>query len=145
MEREIKNKMTKKILVAEDNESLRNCYERVFKIYLKEKFDVLLAKDGKEEVELYKKNQCDIDAIVTDQDMPYKTGLEAALEIKEEARKNGNSVPIIMVTGGHRGLTEKFNEGKLPQIDYLIHKPFSNQTLIGAVEEYIQIYRENKK
>lgn len=137
--------MTKKILVAEDNESLRNCYGTIFEHFLKEKFEVLLAKDGKEAVEIYKENKTDIDAIVTDQDMPYKTGLQAALEIKEEARKNGNSVPIIMVTGGHRGLTEKFNEGKLPQIDYLIHKPFSNNILIGAVEEYIQIYRENKK
>jgi len=137
--------MKEKILVAEDNESLRNCYKMLFKNYLKEKFDVLLAEDGKKAVELYKENKNDIVAVVTDQEMPYKTGLEAAFEIKEEARKNGNSVPIIMVTGGHRGLTEKFNKGKLPQIDYLIHKPFSNNILIGAVEEYIQIYRENKK
>jgi len=138
--------MTKKILIAEDDKSMRNCYDTILGFYLKE-YELMFAENGQIAIDIYKKEGKDIVVFLTDGNMPVKNGLEAAFEIKEEAKRNGRSIPTIMITS-EGGYISGFKE-RLPQIisriDYLVEKPFkSNDYVIATVQEAIQS-RENKK
>ena len=88
---------TKKILIADDD----NFNVELMKNYLN-KFAIgyFCAYDGEEAVSLFKKHYEDICFVITDNFMPKKTGVEAALEIKDflkEIRKP--KIPIMCISG----------------------------------------------
>jgi PAS domain S-box-containing protein len=77
------------LLYVEDEEIIRDAIERL----LRRKFsNVLIAKNGAEGLEFFKKN--DIDIVVSDIKMPKMTGLEMAKEIKAI----NPEIPIIFTT-----------------------------------------------
>ena len=100
---------SKKILLADDD----NFNVELMKNYLN-KFGIcyLCAYDGEEAVSLFKKHYEDICFVITDNFMPKKTGVEAALEIKSflKAMKKP-SIPIMCISGdvkvhvGEAGIT----------------------------------------
>lgn len=79
------------ILYVEDEKILRKTVSVAFKGIFKK---VLLAKDGKEGFSLFKKNQNNIDIIVTDINMPKLNGLDMC----EKIRKVNQQIPIIITT-----------------------------------------------
>jgi DNA-binding response OmpR family regulator len=79
----------KKVLIFEDNSSIRKLLELFFK---KRGFNTVLAEDGVDAVQLAADNGPDL--IVMDLIMPGKDGIEAARDL----RSAGVKTPIIMMT-----------------------------------------------
>ena len=80
------------ILLAEDNEDVRNLAERVLQ---KGGYTVLVAADGDQAVEVFKENASDVDLVMLDLVMPRLGGREASEQIKQV--KNG--VRILFASG----------------------------------------------
>ncbi len=119
-----------RILYAEDEESLGRI---VSESLTSRKFDVLMARDGYEAVELFKSRQPQI--CVLDIMMPRMDGYHAAKEI----RKLDTNIPIIFLTAKTqtKDVLEGFESGGN---DY-IRKPFSVEELIVRIHNLMQIVR----
>lgn len=116
--------MTKKILIAEDNEiNYRLIEERL----VGEDVEIVWAKNGREAIDLYMENK-DIDIILMDIRMPVMDGIDAAKEIK----KINSSVPIIAISA--------YDDISLLEtdIDAYIQKPFVPHKLLTIIEEHIK-------
>ena len=100
---------TRKILLADDdsfNIELMKNYLNKFGI------NYLCAYDGEEAVSLFRKHYKEIGFVITDNFMPKKTGVEAALEIAGFLEEQGQpKIPIMCISGdlkvsaGERGIT----------------------------------------
>ncbi|MCU0710679.1 MAG: response regulator [Pirellula sp.] len=91
--------------------------------------DIVEAADGQEAINAYNSN--DIDLILTDWNMPNKSGLDVVTEI----RAQGSNVPIIMVT------TEAQKGQVIAAIqagvsDYLT-KPFEADDLRAKLDKFV--------
>ena len=117
--------MGTRVLVADDSSTMRKIILRSLQAVGVD--EVTEAADGAEAVSLFKPN--DFDMVLTDWNMPGKTGLEVVQEI----RAQDGDVPIIMVT------TEA-EKGRVVQAiqagvsDYLV-KPFTADTLREKLEK----------
>jgi len=118
--------MSTRVLVADDSKTMRKIILRSL-----EAVGVTAtseAADGNEAVELFQPGQFDL--VLTDWNMPGKTGLE----VVEQIRSQDASVPIIMIT------TEAEKQRVLQAIqagvsDYLV-KPFTADTLREKLEKH---------
>ncbi|MEK6682139.1 MAG: response regulator [Nitrospirota bacterium] len=81
--------MNTKILIVDDEKDLRDVLKDRFE---QEPFEVLVASDGSEAVEMVGKNRPSI--IIMDVMMPVLNGIEA----KRIIRKKGCNIPIIFMT-----------------------------------------------
>jgi two-component system chemotaxis response regulator CheY len=115
-----------KILVVDDSSTMRriivNTLSRLgFK-------DTIQAADGVEAWEAYQANKNDIDAIITDWNMPNMNGLEFVIKVREVDKKT----PIIMVTteGGKKEVITALKAG----VNNYIVKPFTPQVLKEKLE-----------
>jgi len=115
-----------KILVVDDSSTMRriivNTLSRLgFK-------DTIQAADGVEAWEVYQANKNDIDAIITDWNMPNMNGLEFVIKVREVDKKT----PIIMVTteGGKKEVITALKAG----VNNYIVKPFTPQVLKEKLE-----------
>lgn len=107
-----------KILLAEDDQNLGN----LLKEYLEAKgYEVMLAVNGKEGFELFKKNSFDI--CLLDVMMPVKDGLTLAREI----RNLNKNIPVVFLTA--KSMKEDTIEGFNAGADDYITKPFSMEEL----------------
>ncbi|GFR85546.1 DNA-binding response regulator [Elysia marginata] len=89
-------------------------------------FEVFLAKDGNQGIELFHENR-DVDICILDVMLPGKDGFTLAKEIKQADR----NVPIIFLTA--RGVKEDVLEGyKSGAVDYLT-KPFDSEVLTAKI------------
>jgi DNA-binding response OmpR family regulator len=113
----------KKILIVEDDSNFGN----ILKEYLSlNDYDVILAKNGIEGFEKFKKE--DFDLCILDVMMPYKDGFTLAKEIREI----NESVPIFFLSAKH--LKEEVLRGfKLGADDYLT-KPFDSEVLLAKIK-----------
>lgn len=114
------------ILVVEDDEAFRNLIKDILK---KEGYNVILAKDGQESLDLFfSKN---IDIVILDIMMPILNGIE----VLEEIRKQSN-VFIVMLTA----LGEEQNEllGFKYGADEYIAKPFSYPIFISRIKNIVK-------
>ena len=113
----------KKILIVEDDSNFGN----ILKEYLSlNDYDVILAKNGIEGFEKFKKE--DFDLCILDVMMPYKDGFTLAKEIREI----NESVPIFFLSAKH--LKEDVQRGfKLGADDYLT-KPFDSEVLLAKIK-----------
>lgn len=118
--------MGMRVLVADDSSTMRKIILRSLQaVGVSEATE---ASDGSEALSLF--NAGEFDIVLTDWNMPGKTGLE----VVEEIRAKDASVPIIMVT------TEA-EKGRLMQAiqagvsDYLI-KPFTADTLRQKLQKH---------
>jgi two-component system cell cycle sensor histidine kinase/response regulator CckA len=83
---------TETILVAEDEEPLRELAQSVLKEL---GYTVKLARDGEEAAAIHAANREEIDLVILDVVMPRMGGREAY----EQIRLSGNGVPVIFMTG----------------------------------------------
>ena len=112
------------ILVAEDEDSVRNLVARVLKLH---DHEVKAVVDGSAALEAL--SQDDYDLLLTDIVMPYVDGIALALKASAEYP----SMRILMMTGYSDQKRRAHN------LDVLIHdvllKPFSIDELAKAVEQ----------
>lgn len=119
--------MTHKVLVADDSGVMRKIINRA--LLAVGVTDVTEAADGQEALQKFQQDKFDI--VLTDWNMPNKTGLELLKDI----RALGSAVPVIMIT------TEAEKSRVLEAIqagatDYLA-KPFEQETLREKLEKYV--------
>ena len=91
--------------------------------------DIVEAADGQEAVDKYPDSGADL--VLTDWNMPGKTGLEVIQDI----RASGATVPIIMITteSEKRRVMEAIQAGVT---DYLV-KPFEADALREKIEKHV--------
>lgn len=122
------------ILYAEDEEDVRVNMISMLQLF----FDnVFVAKDGKEAIEIFKSNEVDI--VLTDIRMPYKTGLEVASYVKN-VNKN---IPIIIATA-HSDTEYLSSAIKIGVNNYLL-KPVNQLNLIESISEVVSNIVNRKK
>jgi len=111
------------ILLAEDEENLRNSFKKVLLLYVQE---VFTASNGEEAFDLYQHHRPDI--VITDVKMPKLNGLELIKKI----RKENQETPII-VTSAYTDKDLLLESIKLSLVDYLV-KPIKEKDLIALLE-----------
>jgi PAS domain S-box-containing protein len=117
---------TETVLIVDDEEMVRNLGRRI----LEEKgYEVLLAGDGSEALEVYRANEGDIDLVLLDLIMPVLDGRKTLKELLEI----NPTVKVLLTSGysinGEAG--QALNEGTLG----FVQKPFSFVDLGTAVRE----------
>jgi two-component system, chemotaxis family, chemotaxis protein CheY len=118
-----------KVLVADDSGIMRKIIVRSLNAVGVS--DIVEAANGQEAIDAYKANPCDL--ILTDWNMPEKSGLDVVTEI----RALGSQVPIIMVT------TEAQKGQVIAAIqagvnDYLT-KPFEADDLRAKLDKFVSV------
>lgn len=126
--------MKKLVLYAEDDSRYRN----IVKAFLqKNEYDVTVAKDGLEALELFIDHP-NYDIVILDVMMPNMDGFEACQEIRKVS-----DVPILMLTA----LGDDVNEIKGMNIgaDDYISKPFSYSLLLAHINALLRRKETIKK
>jgi two-component system response regulator HydG len=115
------NSKTKVLLVDDDASSLGSTQ----KILEMAGFDVALARDGQEALEVFRSHSFDL--VISDVRMPRMTGLEFLRALSF----CGGGIPVILMTAFGR-VDEAVGAMKLGAVDFLT-KPFKRQALLDAV------------
>jgi len=110
------------LLYVEDDINIREVYERYLKRRIK---NVIVATDGKEGYELFKKHKPDL--IVTDIKMPNMSGLEMSSMIRDYNR----DIPII-VTSAHSD-SHYFQEAINVGVNNFLLKPVDMVQLLNTI------------
>jgi len=118
---------TSQVLVAEDDQGLRESLERVLRF---EGYEVALVKDGAEALEAVTKEQPDL--LVLDVMMPHVDGLSACRML----RQRGASFPILMLTARHT-VSDRVDGLDAGADDYLV-KPFAIDELLARVRALLR-------
>ena len=114
------------ILFAEDNEVLRKLTKKVVGDY---GYNLLIAKDGQEAIELGTKNIHRIDIIILDAVMPKKNGIEV-YQVLHELRPD---LPVIFTSGYTE--SEIHNNFILKHGLTYFQKPYSLSVLLAKIKE----------
>lgn len=117
------------IMVVDDSITIRKSYERFL---VKEKYDVILAKDGQDALE--KLVYVNPDAILLDVEMPRMDGFEFLKYIRDN--KNYQDIPVIMITSR---ISEKHkNYAFSIGVNEYIGKPFNESEMLALLAKYIK-------
>lgn len=120
----------KRILLVDDNKMNVLLAQTVLK---KWEMQYDCAYDGKEALDLYKKNEYDL--ILTDIQMPVMGGVELTHEIRYNGDFTKSSIPILGITA--HVLQEDRDVYLKAGMNDLVLKPFLEQELIDKITQYI--------
>ena len=121
-----------RILIADDDELIRH----LMSIILSDAgFDANAAADGEQAWEALHQNHYDL--LVTDNEMPRLAGIE----LIERIRKEGMSLPIIVISGSASAETARDNPQL--QIAAVLPKPFDVQELLPIVRTALRAAGED--
>ena len=118
--------MTKRIIIAEDAETMRRMYLIALRLG-GDKYDIKEAKDGVEALDIIKADG-NPDLLSTDINMPRMDGYE----LIEELERRGNKHPIVIVSSGFSAERIKYS-GRLEYIP----KPINMVNYIKKIEELL--------
>ncbi len=112
------------ILIAEDDSMVRE----VMNVYLvDEGFEVTMASNGREALDIFSQGKGRFNLIITDRAMPEMNGDQFAIEAKRVNPK----VPVILLTGFGELM---ISEGVKPEgVDLVVGKPFTMSSLREAL------------
>jgi two-component system alkaline phosphatase synthesis response regulator PhoP len=116
-----------KVLIVEDDDSMATALRDGFQY---EGFEVVLARDGAEGLRLATESTADL--LILDVMLPKMNGLDICRQI----RKDGNPVPIIMLTARGQEI-DKVLGLKLGADDY-VTKPFGFMELMARAEALLR-------
>ena len=117
----------RKVLIVEDDDAMAVALHDGIKY---EGYDVVMARDGATGLSLA--NQESPDLIILDVMLPKMTGLDVCKKI----RKDGNNVPIIMLTARGQEIDKVL--GLKTGADDYVTKPFSFMELMARVEAVLR-------
>ena len=80
------------ILIVEDEQLMLRLVEKVL---LQHGYQVLVASDGEEAIEVYRRHKLEIDVVLLDVGLPKLTGWDVLLKMKEE----NPDVRVVIATG----------------------------------------------
>jgi DNA-binding NtrC family response regulator len=120
----------KRILVIDDEPTALDLLRRILEM---NGYEVAVAKNGQEGVELFEQHPCDL--VITDMVMPIKDGLQTILDLRMEAPE----LPVIAISGGGTISKERYLAvaGYLDRV-ITIAKPFTIEQIVEAVERLLQ-------
>jgi len=118
----------KRILLADDQEGVRAAIRFLLHV---DEHQVTEAVNGREALELFRKNQFDL--VITDYAMPEMRGNELAAIIKQEAPHQ----PILMITA----YTLEVSDRDQP-VDAVLNKPFSFLDLRTTIARLLSSHEE---
>lgn len=124
----------KRILLAEDN--LLN--QEIAEMFLQmEGMLVEIAENGQKAVELFSNSDTGYyDAVLMDIQMPIMDGFTATDEIRNLAREDAKTIPIIAMTAD--AFTEDMKESKLKGMDAHLSKPIDSELLYDTLQKLIK-------
>ncbi len=125
------SKDPRSILVVDDNEDIRNLLSLVLQ---KEGYEVFLAPNGSEALEIIKNNRLDL--ILLDVMMPELSGLEVLSNIRGNKNNKISSIPVMMITAAST-VSDIDAAVEIGASSYII-KPFRNENLIAKVSAIFQ-------
>jgi len=125
----------KKILIVEDDESARTLMQLIL---LEDNYDVYLAEDGVEALEVFKTHKPDI--IILDIFLPRMTGLEFLEEIKPQLE---DSYEVIIVTG--YGNDQEVQKSYGLGAGFFLRKPFSPIEIRETIKRSIRLIELEQK
>ncbi|MBW2566036.1 MAG: PAS domain S-box protein [Deltaproteobacteria bacterium] len=117
---------TETVLFVDDEEAIRDVGEELLQAM---GYSVLLARDGKEAVELYEKNGDNIDIVLLDIVMPHMGGSE----VYEKMKGINPNIKVLLLSGYSIDgeATDILDRG----CDGFIQKPFTMKELSGKIRE----------
>ncbi len=118
---------TARVLIVEDDRSVREAVERALKF---EGYEVMTARDGAEGLSVVMNDRPDV--IVLDVMMPHVDGLEACRRI----RARGDSTPILMLTA-RESVSDRVAGLDAGADDYLV-KPFALEELLARLRALLR-------
>jgi two-component system, OmpR family, alkaline phosphatase synthesis response regulator PhoP len=116
--------MAPRILIADDEENIVISLEFLMK---REGFEVLIAQDGEQAVEMIRTEKPDL--VLLDIMMPKKSGFEVCQEVRSDPSLE--SVRILMLTA--KGRETEVAKGLALGADCYVTKPFSTKELVERV------------
>lgn len=128
-ETSLKEKSSKKVLLADDNADMR---DYVFSL-LKNRWNIITATDGQNALELALKHKPDL--ILTDVMMPVLDGFGLLQKIRHDHHIQHTPVIMLSARAGEEAKIEGLSAGA---DDYLV-KPFSAKELISKVEAILNL------
>lgn len=119
-----------RILVIDDEPT---ALDVIRKILVHAGYEVLVAENGQEGVELFRQEPCDL--VVTDMVMPVKDGLQTILDL----RVDSPDLPIVAISGGGNISKERYLAvaGYLDKV-VTVGKPFTVDALTSAVQQLLE-------
>jgi DNA-binding response OmpR family regulator len=123
--------MSKKILVVDDESSIR---EALNKVLHAEDYEVVSAENGQEAIEKFKSEK--IDLVLLDLGLPVKDGRDTVIWLAEV----NPFLPVVIITGRNNQseLAEKLGA------DALMEKPLDVPRLLQTIRELINEPMENR-
>lgn len=121
--------MSARVLVADDDEDIRVYLEITLQLA---GFEVVLAKDGAEAVELTRTSHPDV--VLLDVMMPRLDGLRALEQLREDPRTG--HLPVMLLTA--RARTDDAIEGLERGADDYLAKPFDPDELVARVRSALR-------
>ena len=91
-------------------------------------FNIITAEDGEEGLAKAMENHPDL--VITDYQMPFMSGLDLCIRLKEEPRTK--DIPALMLTARGFSLAEQYLDQT--NIAGVLTKPFSPREVLGKVE-----------
>jgi CheY-like chemotaxis protein len=116
--------LMRSVMIVDDETAMRE----ILKIMLRD-YKIIEASNGKEAVELYKKEKPDL--VLMDIMMPVMSGIDAVKEIK----KIDPNAKIVAITAYASTKGEKAIE---VGVDRIVRKPFTRKEILKIVEEYLK-------
>lgn len=129
--RKVSTKLKKSILIADDS----SIVTQFLKETLKDKYDLFLAHNGKEVLEMVDQNKENLAAIFLDLNMPYMNGFEVLDYFQEKDLFATIPVSIISGCSDQDSIQRVFS---YPVVDMLT-KPFEKERIELMVEKTIQL------
>lgn len=126
--------MNKRVLILDDSRTIRTSVKYTLQ---KSGFEILLAENGIEGLEVLKENSSMQDRpkmIITDINMPKMNGIEFIKEVKKD--RQFKFIPILVLTTESQ--TEMKNKGKEAGAAGWLVKPFSPEQLTGVVKRFVR-------
>lgn len=118
-----------KLLIADDEDVIRNGISKYVKLHTDRFNKILLAENGQETIEQILKYRPDI--VLLDVQMPVKTGLEVMREIKLAGLS-----PIIIILSGHDEFKYAQQALRLGARDYVL-KPVRSSDILKMLVEFV--------
>ncbi len=122
-------KKMKKILIVDDEPNIVMALEYTFK---KNNFEVFIARDGQEALDILKNQLPDI--IILDVMMPMVDGFATLEQIKKEERLQNCKVIFLSAKNKEKDIEKGISLGA----DLYVVKPFSTKKLVEQVQELLQ-------
>jgi two-component system response regulator MprA len=118
-----------RILVVDDDTAVRESLRRALQL---EQYEVELAADGVEALDLIREASSEPDAVVLDVSMPRLDGLEVCRRL----RRDGNPIPILMLTARDE-VSDRVAGLDAGADDYVV-KPFALEELLARLRALLR-------